>query len=295
MGLQYNYLMILVTGATGFIGRALGLALTEAGLAWRPYTGRMNAPQSLRDELEGVETVYHLAGSEARGRPRTLQHVDVEGTQRLIEEARRAGVTRLIMPSRLNADPHAIHPLLRAKGDVERLVQRSGIPYTIIRAATLFGRDDRFSEIIVGLALWSWPLVWLPGGGKVAMQPLWVGDYARCLVAALDRPDLVNQVVTVAGEERFYYRQIVDMALSNRGLRRVRFPYPGALVRPITSLVFGWWYWPPVSRFMVDRFFVPEVADLDTVWRTFGFRPARFGDTISYLNRRGLPARLFRH
>lgn len=293
--MQYNWPMILVTGATGFVGRALGRALTQAGLDWRPYTGRMNAPQTLRTELEGVATVYHLAGSEARGRARMLQHVDVEGTQRLIEEARRAGVGRLIMPSRLNADPHAIHRLLRAKGEVERLVQRSGIPYTILRTATLYGRDDRFSEIIVSLALWSLPLVWLPGGGKVAMQPLWVDDYARCLMAALNRPDLVNQVVTVAGQERYSYKQIVDMVLANRGLRRIPFPYPGALVRPITSLLFGWWYWPPVSRFMVDRFFVPEVADLDTVVRTFGFRPARFGDTISYLNRRGLAARLFRH
>lgn len=293
--MQYNCAMILVTGATGFIGRSLGRALTVAGREWRPYTGRMNAPQTLRAELEGVETVYHLAGTEARGRARMLQHVDVEGTQRLIEEARRAGVGRLIVPSRLNADVHAIHRLLRAKGEVERLVERSGIPYTIMRTATLYGRDDRFTEIVVGLALWSWPLAWLPGGGKVAMQPLWVEDYARCLVAALDRPDLVNQVVTVAGEERFSYRQIVERALAVRGLRRVPFPYPGALVRPISSLTFGWWYWPPVSRFMVDRFFVPEVAGLDTVRRTFGFRPARFGDTISYLNRRGLPARVLRH
>ncbi len=287
--------MILVTGSSGFVGQALGRALTESGHAWRAYTGRMNAPQTLRAELDGVDTVIHLAGSEARGRARMLQHVDIEGTERLIEESRRAGVQRLIVPSRLNADPHAIHRLLRAKGEVERLVQRSGIPYTILRGATLYGRNDRFTEIVVGLALWSWPLAWLPRGGRVAMQPLWVDDYARCLVAVLDRPDMINRVVTVAGEERFSYKQIVTMLLSNRGLRRVMFPLPGALLRPITSLVFGWWYWPPVSRYMVDRFFVPEVSDLDTVWRDFNFRPARFGDTISYLNRRGLPARLFRH
>jgi NADH dehydrogenase len=287
--------MILVTGSTGFVGRALGRALTESGHEWRGYTGRMNAPQTLRAELNGVETVIHLAGSEARGRARMLQHTDIEGVQRLIEESRRAGVQRLILPSRLNADPHAVHQLLRAKGEIERLVQRSGIPYTIVRGATLYGRDDRFSEIVVSLALWSWPVVWLPGGGRVAMQPLWVDDYARCLTKVVDRPEAANRILTVAGEERLSYKQIVDMVLANRGLRRVRFSLPGALLRPVTSLMFGWWYWPPVSRFMVDRFFVPEVADLDSVRHEFGFRPARFGDTISYLNRRGLPARLFRH
>lgn len=293
--MQYNCPMILVTGATGFIGRALGRELDQAGYTWRAYSGRINAPQSLRTELEGVDTVIHLASSEARGRQRMLLHVDIEGTQRLIEESRRAGVRRLILPSRLNANPHDIHKLLRAKGEVERLVQHSGIPYTIVRSATLYGRDDRFSEIIVGLALWSWPLVWLPNGGRVAMQPLWVDDYARCLVCALERPELENKVVSVAGEERFTYKEIVDLTLQNRGLRRVHFALPGPLVRPISRLVFGWWYWPPVSHFMVDRYFVPEVAELDTVTRTFGFRPARFSEAISYLNRRGLPARVFRH
>lgn len=293
--MQYNWPMILLTGSTGFVGRSVGRALTESGYEWRAYSGRINAPQTLRAELEDVDTVIHLAGSEARGRVRMLNHIDIEGTQRLIEEARRAGVSRLIVPSRLNADPHVVHRLLRAKGEVERLVQRSGIPYTIVRSATLYGRDDRFTEIIVGLALWSWPLVWLPRGGRVAMQPLWVDDYARCLVAVLDRPDLQNTIVSVAGEERYSYKEIVDLALRNRGLKRIRFPLPGALLRPIAGLTLGWWHWPPVSRFMVDRYFVPEVAELDTVWRAFGFRPARFSDTISYLNRRGLPGRLFRH
>ncbi len=180
--------MILVTGASGFIGRALGRALDGGGHNWRAYSGRMNDLETLRAELEGVETVIHLAGAEARGSNRLLLHVDVEGTQRLIEEARRAGVGRLVVPSRLNADPHSMHPLLRAKGEVERLVRQGGIPYTILRTATLFGRDDRFSEIIYSLALSSWPLAWVPGGGKTPMQPLWVEDYIHCLIHSLTGP-----------------------------------------------------------------------------------------------------------
>lgn len=287
--------MILVTGATGFIGRSLARSLDHAGRAWRPYTGRINAPLDLRAQLAGVETVIHLAGSEARGRKRLLQHVDIEGTERLVEEARRAGVQRLIFPSRLNADPYAIHALLRCKGEVERLVQRSGIPYTILRSATLFGRDDRFSEIITGLALWSWPLAWVPGGGKAAMQPLWVEDYVRCLLAVLDRPDMVNRTITVAGAEMLSYRDIVKTILDIRGLRRVLFPLPGALLRPSAGLTFGWWYWPAISRFFVDRFFVPEITDLDVVSRLFGFQPVRFRESISYINRSGLRRRIFRH
>lgn len=286
--------MILVTGATGFIGRALTGALDHAGHEWRAYSGRMSDAPTLRDELEGVTTIIHLAGAEARGNRRLLQVVDVEGTQRLIEEARRAGVQRLIVPSRLNADPHSIHPLLRAKGEVERLVARGGIPYTIVRTATLFGRGDRFSEIILSLAIWSWPVVWLPSGGKMPLQPLWVEDYAYCLVSALGRPDLIGRTVAVAGAERLSYREVVHAILNVAGRQRILLPLPTKLVRRLSWLLLSWWRWPPAGRFFMDRFSAPEVTDLDAAQRLFGLHPARFGETITYLNRRGMRWRLFR-
>jgi NADH dehydrogenase len=269
--------------------------LAEAGKAWRPYRGRINAPLVLREQLDGIETVIHLAGSEARGRDRLLQHVDVEGTERLVEECRRAGVERLIVPSRLGADAFSSHALLRAKGEVERVVARSGMDYTILRTATLFGRGDRFTEIILGLALWSWPLVWIPGGGRAATQPFWVEDYARCLVDCLERPELLNRTIVLAGAERFSYRQIVDQVLSTAGIWRLRFPIPLLLARWSSWITMRWWRWPAASRYFLDRFVVPEVAPVDAVRHHFGFYPARLAETITYLKRPGLRWRVFRH
>jgi NADH dehydrogenase len=286
--------MILVTGATGFIGRSLTNALTLQERTWKPYHGRINNPLALREQLEGVDTVIHLAGSEARGRHRLLRHVDVEGTERLLEECRRAQIQRLVVASRINADASAMHPLLQAKGQVERLVQKSGVPYTILRSATLYGRGDRFVEIIASLALWSWPFVWLPGGGTVAMQPLWVEDLVRCLVATLDRPDLVNKTIVVAGEERFQYRVLVPRLLAAAGCRRIPLTMPLVTLHPLSTLLFGWWPRPAVSRYFADRFFVPEVAEFDVVLRHFGFRPTRIAQSIAYLRRPGLRWRLFR-
>lgn len=286
--------MILVTGATGFVGRSLMAWFERESISIHVYTGRMNDPIQLAEELKGITTVIHLASSEARGRNRLLNHVDIDGSTRLLEEARRAGVQRIIYASRIGADPASMHPLLQAKGQVERLIERSGIPYTILRSATLYGRTDRFFELIVGMAIWTWPFVWLPGGGKTAMQPLWVEDYVRCLRKCLRRPDLINKTVTVAGSERLRYAELVKLLLNVAGYRRVPLPVPMLLLRPLASAIFRWWYWPAASRYFVDRFFVPEVTDHDAVYRTFGFQPARIRDTISYLRRPGLALRIFR-
>jgi uncharacterized protein YbjT (DUF2867 family) len=286
--------MILVTGASGFIGRSLMPRLEQEGIPARAYQGRMNDPIRLRTELAGITTVIHLAGSEARGRDRLLHHVDVDGSERLVEEARRAGVQRLIFASRFGADLSNMHALLQAKGQIERLIQHSGIPYTILRATSLYGRNDRFFELIVSLAIWSWPLVWLPGGGKMALQPLWVEDFARCLILSLSRPDLINKTITVAGAERLRYANLVPLLLDVAGYRRFPLPVPMLLLRPLNFLLLYWWYWPPVSRYFMDRFFVPEVTPHDTVLRQFGFQPARVRDTISYLRRPGLALRIFR-
>lgn len=285
--------MVLVTGSTGFIGQSLMPALERQERPVKVYHGRMNDPLSLRAELLDVDTVIHLAGTEARDRVRLLRHVDVEGTERLLEESQRARVSQLIVISRLNADPNSLFALLRAKGEVERLVRKSGIPFTIVRSATLYGRYDRFLNVIAGLAAWTWPLVWLPAGGRVAMQPLWVEDLVRCLVACLERPDLLGMTIELAGEERLHYRDITRQVLVTAGMRRFPLSVSPKLIRPLSALLFGWWTRPPVTRFYMDRFSAPEVAPTDSVLNHFGFRPAHMTQQMAYLRHAGLRWRIF--
>lgn len=289
--------MLFVTGSTGFIGRSLMAYFQREGIAATPYHGRINDPLTLRQQLEETQprAIIHLAGAEARGRDRLLRHVDVEGTERLLEESRRAGIQRLIYVSRMNANHLDSHALLKAKGEAERLIQKSGIPYTILRPATLYGRHDRFFEIILGVAIWTWPLAWLPGGGNISFQPLWVEDFVRCLANTIERPDLIGKTVTLAGEEKILYRDLVRLLLQVTDKHRLTIPLPMTLMRQTARLLFYWQYWPPISQYFIDRFFVPEITEYDTVIRHFGFRPAPLRQNISYLNQRGLAFRIFRH
>jgi len=277
--------MILVTGGTGFLGKSVVSALSQRGRDHRIYSGRVEDSQTLKRELEGATEVIHLASAESRNKIGLLQRVDVRGTENLLQACKSAGVDRLIMPSHLNANANSHYALLRAKGQAERLTRESGVPFTIIRSATLFGREDQFLNVIAGLAAWSWPLVWVPSKGRVAMQPLWVEDLTRCIVDSLDRSDLSGQIVEVAGAERLRYEEIVKHVLLTVGIKRVTFSPGIKLVRPVALVLFGWWRHPPFTRFAMDRFSIPEVAPLDSVRRQFHFEPSRLSQRISYLRR----------
>ncbi|MEM7333736.1 MAG: NAD(P)H-binding protein [Chloroflexota bacterium] len=286
--------MILVTGSTGFVGRVLMRQLQEANIEARGFNGHINNVLNIRKQLEDIKIVIHLSGAETRGRNRLLDSIDVEGTQRLVDECQRAGIQHLIYVSRIGADPSVWQPLLRAKGLAERAIQRSRVPYTILQSTSVYGWGDRYFELIVGLAIWSWPFVWLPGGGRNPVQPLWVEDLARCIMITLKDIHKKNKTLMLAGSERMSYYVLVELLLGMSGHRRMPVQFPLQILKPLTVLMFRWWYWPAVSRYFADRFFVPEVTEVDIVQRNFGFQPVRVRESISYLNRSGLRWRLFR-
>jgi NADH dehydrogenase len=212
--------------------------------------------------------------------------VDVGGTERLLRAAEIAGVQRIIYLSRLNADPYANFPLLRAKGQAERIVRRSALRWTIVRAAALFGEGDQLTEPIAFMARRSWPLAWLPAGGTVAFQPLWVENLGHILRDVARRYDLDGQTLAVAGAERLHYAEIVRLVLDAGRLTRRPLKIPLLFLR-IFALPGRLRRHPPLTPFFIHRFSTPEVLPLDIVRRQFGLQPGRMVDQLGYLRPRG--------
>ncbi len=286
--------MILITGATGFIGRSLARQLTTVNLPYKSYTDRINNFVALREQLVGVETVIHLAGAEATGRARPLRQIDIDGTETLLKALRQRPIKQLIVISRLNATPNGVHLLLRAKGLVEQSVKHSGVPYTIVRSTTCFGRYDRFTNAIAATAAWSFPFVYLPNGGKTAMQPVWVEDAARCLVATIGNTNLLNKTVSIAGGERLHYAEIVTQVMLAANIRRYPLKVRSQVVRALNRLSAWMFQRPPLNRFDHDRFSAPEIIDLNTIYDQFGFRAERLADHLAHLRAGGHFGRIWR-
>ena len=298
--------MILVTGATGFVGRALLLRLAEAGhevrCLLRPSQRTPRLPKGIpvqvsiaaleddrgvRAALAGVDTVIHLAGAEWRGMTGDIMAVDVAGTRSLVQTARLAGVERFVYLSHLGADRASAYPVLKAKGIAEEFIRQSGIPYITLRSAMLFGPDDVFINVLAGMLKLAPGFFLMPGDGRANMQPLAVDDLATCLEWSLAEDSYLNQTIILGGPEFVTLRSMIEILSEVLSVRRMIMP-----VRPV-YLRAGAWFMEqllprsPLSTRWLDYLAISRTCELTSVTRHFGLKPRRFvPSSLGYLRQK---------
>jgi len=294
--------MILVTGGTGFIGRALIRHLVDNGYQVRTLirpsqqspklpkgvpvevaVASFNDPRGLRAAMVGVDAIYHLAGVERRGAQADLLETDIQGTRALVQTAVEAGVDRFFALSHLGADRASAYPVLKAKAIAEEHIRRSGIDYTILRTAIVFGPSDGFTTGLAQL-LHGLPFVFLlPRGGETLIQPLWIEDLVTCLTWALDDEDTRRRVYEIGGPEFLSLHQVVETVMRQIGVRRSLVPAHPVFLRTLTVILESVFPNSPVSVYWLDYLATNRTCSLDTVPRVFNLMPARFNQRLAYL------------
>ncbi|MFF8804232.1 SDR family oxidoreductase [Streptomyces omiyaensis] len=219
---------ILVTGATGTLGRPLCARLAAAGHEVRELSrSSPTHPVDLRRgtgldaALAGVDTVVHCASSPRGG--------DEEAARRLIAAARRAGVRHLVQISIVGVDRVPL-PYYRAKLAVERLVEESGIGWTVLRATQF---HDLVLKVLAAAA--RVPLV-MPVPAGVPDQPVDVGEVADRL-AELAEGEPAGRVPDLGGPEVVPFADLARAYLAATGRRRRVLPVrlPGRTFRAFAA------------------------------------------------------------
>jgi len=294
--------LILVTGATGFVGRALLPRLAEAGLELRclvrPSRRSPRLPRGipvqvsiasladargLRAALVGVDTLIHLAGAEWHGRRGDVFAVDAAGTRALVEAAREAGVGRILYLSHLGADRASAYPVLKAKGIAEEFIRQSGLTYTIVRSTLLYGAEDVFLNVVAALVKLGPGLFLMPGDGRISLQPLWVEDLVTCLEWSLSDLTSLNQTIALGGPEFITFGQMVQTVMEVLGVRRLVIPVRPPFLRAGAWLMEQILPRSPLTTRWLDYLAVNRTCELTSVTQYFGLKPARFVNTVDYL------------
>jgi len=208
---------VMVTGASGVVGRAVIPALVARDPEVRAYVRRYDAAEALRalgakvavgraDDLEsltevlhGVFTVVHLIGGVNQPDDAAIDDANLRSVRVALEAARSAKVRRFVLVSAPGADPEATHPFLRAKGIAEQEVRASGMEFSIVRSTHVYGVGGLWFTAMVEGALEDPPLVVAPGDQEVA--PLLVDDLAAVIVASDDAPEDPASTFAIEGPD----------------------------------------------------------------------------------------------
>jgi uncharacterized protein YbjT (DUF2867 family) len=294
--------MILVTGATGFIGRHIVRQLLTDGLPVRclltevraqrvPWdTAADNAPEIvlgnlLDDEavfraVTGVHTIIHLESAMWWGRERNLERIELSGTRNLIAFARSARVGRIIYLSHLGAAPASAYVLHRIKGQAEELIRNSGLAYTILRSGIVFGEDDAFINHIA-MMLSSNPLFFLmPGQGEIGLHPIYIADLVKCVKLSLESINAVDTTIEVGGIEYITFEDLLLTIMRVTRMPRLIIPLPPYLMRSITGIYTRIFRRTLISPQWLDILATNRTTSLGSVYDHFGFRPRRIEDTL---------------
>jgi NADH dehydrogenase len=238
--------VILVAGGTGFVGTNVVHALRAADLPVRVMArkpqkhdhlldwgcevvqGDITRAASLERAVEGCDVVVHLVAI-LLGKPETFEQVMVQGTRDLVEAAKKAGVSRLVLMSALGTEEgHALTPYYHAKWEEEQAVKYSGIEHVIFRPSFVFGRDGGILPQQIRLVRYS-PVT--PILGARQMQPIWVDDVGAFFTQAVSVPDAPNQTFDLGGPDRLTWAELHDLIRKALGKRRAVFQVPPGLLK----------------------------------------------------------------
>jgi len=247
--------MILVTGATGFVGPKVAHALRARDLPVRCLVrdrrrgatleswgcelveGDVTDPASLERAVAGCDVAVHLVAIITGGHEE-FELVMAQGTRNLIAASRGAGVQRFVLMSALgvNEQTKDLVPYYKAKWNMEHDVESSGLEHVIFRPSFVFGRDGGVLPTFVKLARYA-PVTPIIGPGTQRIQPIWVDDVAAYFAKAVVLPAAANRTFELGGPDAVTWNEFWKRLKKVLGKRRPSVHVPFGLMRIQASLL----------------------------------------------------------
>ncbi len=243
--------MILVTGATGFIGPRVVHALRERDLAIRALVrrpsdraaatlaawgaelvqGDMTDADSVRRAADGCDAVVHLVAIR-QGNAEQFRGVMEEGTRDLVAASQEAGVRRFVLMSALGTSEETrdLVPYYHAKWEQEQTVRGSGLEHVVFRPSFVFARDGGILPTFRRLARLA-PVTPIIGSGRHRIQPIWIEDVAAYFAQAVDRAEAANRTFELGGPDVISWNEFWERLKKALGQRRPSVHVPTSLMR----------------------------------------------------------------
>ncbi len=289
--------LILLTGATGYIGGRLLKSLEKAGcrvrcLARRPDSLKSRVadgtqitradcldPDSLGPAMEGVHTAYYLVHS--MGSAGKFEENDRRAACNFAAAAREAGVKRIVYLGGLGESEQGLSAHLRSRQEVADILRSSGISTVEFRASIVIGSGSLSFEMIRALVQ-RLPVMICPRWVAVKAQPIAVEDVIAYLLKALDLPSGQSVTYEIGGSDQVSYGEIMQEYARQCGLRRWMISVP-VLTPRLSSLWLGLVtpVYANIGRKLVDSLRNPTLVKNPSAPAAFKVEPMGLREAIA--------------
>lgn len=289
--------LMLLTGATGYVGGRLLPLLEERGyrvrcLARRPeallghvgestevVAGDVLDRDSLTSALQGVDTAFYFVHS--MGADRDFEDEDRIAAENFAQSAAAAGVRRIVYLGGLGNPDHQLSKHLRSRQETGNVLRAHHSHVVEFRASIVIGSGSLSFEMIRALVE-RLPVMICPRWVQVKAQPIAVEDLLKYLLAAIDLPPGPSQIYEIGGPDQVSYGQIMHEYARQRGLTRWMIPAP--LLTPYLSSLWLGLVTPlyaRVGRKLVESLRNPTLISNNLAEATFAIRPRSVREAIA--------------
>ncbi len=289
--------LILIAGATGYVGGELLKTLLAAGysvrcLARRPEALRANglsgfevaagdvldAP-AVQAAMTGVDTAYYLVHS--MGSTESFEQQDRVAALNFANAAHQAGVRRILYLGGLGHGTDQLSAHLRSRQEVGELLASTGVSVIEFRASVVIGSGSLSFEMIRALVE-RLPVMIAPRWVSVAAQPIAIADLLAYLVAALDLPPGESGIYEIGGSDQVSYGGLMREYARQRGLRRLVISVPFLTPR-LSSLWLGLVtpLYVRVGRKLIDSIRHATVVEDNRALRVFNIVPCGYREAMA--------------
>lgn len=278
-------MQVLVTGASGLVGRRLvprllgeGMAVTvfvrtpgtfPAGEGATITTGVVEDRAAVERAAAGCDAVVHLANASGVVDAARVHAVNVEGTEHVLQASRAAGVRRIVFTSTISATRERLGPYGSSKRLAEDRVRASGIPFVILRPSLVYGGGE--TGLVASLArhLRALPVMPVIGNGRIALDPVHLDDLCDVIQACLVRDDVLGRTYDVLGPDRVTLDDFLHRLGDVLGVRRPLLHLPARPSLLLARVLSGMMTNPPITVDNVLGLTSPARVDRQATLRDF--------------------------
>jgi uncharacterized protein YbjT (DUF2867 family) len=281
---------ILLLGSTGFVGRGVGHRLIDAGHQLRVLVRdplkaaafKMRAAQvivgdaldvaAVTQAAQGVDHIVSLVAVR-RNKPQSFLEVNVDGPRIMGEAGRAAGVKSVVLVSVVGAKLDGNYKYLTSRWMGEQELGKTGMPGTILRFSIVLAEEGGILSDFERAAKFG-PFLIIPGSGQAQMQPILREDAARCVLEAIEKPELLGKIIELGGPEVVTYETMFDWFIQARGIRKPKVKVPYMLLLPGATVMETLLTNPIATPDEINTIQLNNIADgIDSVSTHFGWRP----------------------